>query len=259
MLVMLGVWANAAFAGGLPGQTRSGERYWLEVGGMHFELTDDFADTNAAYVRAHIDRGYANTWNLELVHMDRFDDSGTLGVVTNTHDFNPDLFSRVTLSSSTEGFFFPEFRAQGSMNVRLLPRRNLIATAGVSYFDARDIHTDVAVFLESTWYVNDRWVAQGGVRMNRSSPGAVDSYSGYAALTWGRDRDRYVGVRIGGGNQAWQAFADDDFQVDFPFAQVTLTWREWIGKRWGVNVSADGYSSDPYDQYGLEIGVFREF
>ncbi len=262
---IIGLWlcglltAPALTAQAPPGQPRSGERYWVEAGVKRFELDSGFAPTTAGYIRAHIDRGFRNAWDLELVQMDRFDDRGVLGVVTNTHDFTPDLFTRATISTSSDGLFFPELRAEGSVNLRTLPRRNLILTAGMAWFDARDIHTDTSGFVEAVWYINENWVVQGGGRLNISSPGSVDSLSGYGAVTWGRDRKRYLTARVGGGNQAWQAFANDDFQVDFPFSQVTLTWREWIGDLWGVNVVLDSYHSEPYDQYGVEFGLFREF
>jgi len=47
------------------------------------------------------------------------------------------------------------------------------------------------------------------------------------------------------GNQASQTF--------------TVTWRQWVGKNWGVNLVGDYYHSPFYQRGGTSIGFFREF
>ena len=100
---------------------------------------------------------------------------------------------------------------------------------------------------------------QGGFQINISDPGSVDSTSGYVAASYVRKKSRIVSIRGGIGDQAYQAITATNFVVDFPYHSVRATWREWVGKTWGINIAAEHYSSEVYDQNGFELGFFKEF
>ena len=231
----------------------------IEAGGKFYSLTAGQPDTAGTYARGILNVGHADTWSGEIVHLDRFDDTGTFFSIGDTHTFNDLYYGNLTVGTSSGGFFWPRVRVDASLSRKWLDRRNLVTTVGFGYYDAKDIHSDKSFSLDTTYYFDAPWIAQAGVRINDSDPGSVISTSGYAALTYGRDRQRFVTLRGGFGNQGYQPFGAQSFTVDTEFHQLTLTWREWVGHDWGINFVADDYNSTTYDQRGIEFGLFKEF
>ncbi len=231
----------------------------LEANALYYDLSDGFAPTSGVNLRGRLGPVGNDEWLAELAYLDRFDDTGTFGQVGNIHQFDDRWFSQLYLASSAGGFFWPEFRIDASLSRRMLARRNLVVTAGVAYFDAKDIHSDTGYRLETIYYTTTPWVFQAGVTYNVSEPGSVGSTSGYAAVSHVTDGTRILSARVGAGHQAYQPLQADSFQVDIPFTSVRVTWKEWVGARWGVQLAADSYLSDVYDQHGVEVGLFREF
>jgi YaiO family outer membrane protein len=45
----------------------------------------------------------------------------------------------------------------------------------------------------------------------------------------------------------------------FASQTVTVTWRQWLGHNWGMNIIADYYHNPFYQRDGGVIGFFREF
>ena len=231
----------------------------LEAGGIYYNLDSHFADTRGAYVRGRVDTGAADQWRAEATELRRFGDSGFFGAVGNTHQFGPDWYSSLTVGSSSGGFYWPRIRTDASLSRRWLPGRNLVTTVGITYFDAKDIHSDTGLTAEAIYYSAAHWIVQGGTTYNLSHPGAVGSSSGYIALSHAVNGERIVSVRVGGGEQAYQPFADNRFNVGITFGTLRVSCKQWIGRHWGVNLVADGYWSSTYDQHGLEVGLFQEF
>ncbi len=243
----------------LAGQAAEGIGGELEAGGIYYNVNDGFADTRGAYVRGRLDTGLANQWRAEAVELSRLGDEGFFGAVGNVHQFNSDWFSSLSIGSSSGGFFWPELRTDTSLSRRWLAGRNLVTTVGVTYFDAKDIHSDTGFNFEAVWYSASRWIVQAGTTYNLSHPGSVASTSGFVALSHAENGKRIVTARLGGGEQAYQPFADEGFNVGITFGSMRLSCKQWIGKRWGVNVVADSYLSSTYDQHGVEVGLFQEF
>ncbi|MGR8948920.1 MAG: YaiO family outer membrane beta-barrel protein [Gammaproteobacteria bacterium] len=231
----------------------------FEAGGVYFDLSDDFADTTGVYARARVGPYGANVWRAELVQLDRFDDDGTYAAIANVHQFNDEWFSDISVGSSAGGFFWPELRIDATINKRWLPQLNLITSVGVTYFDAKDIHSDIGLRLESTYYTQTPWIFQGGIQYNESDPGSVGSVSGYGAVTHSVVGTRELTFRLGGGEQAYQPFENNNFQVDINFLSLRFVAKQWIGDNWGINFVADSYHSTTYDQHGIEVGLFKVF
>lgn len=243
----------------LAGQAAEGIGGELEAGGIYYKLNDGFADTHGAYVRGRLDASAANQWRAEAVELSRFGEDGFYAAVGNVHQFDADWFSSLTIGSSSGGFYWPEIRTDASLSRRWLAGRNLVTTVGITYFDAKDIHSDTGFNFEAVWYSASRWIVQGGTTYNVSHPGSVGSVSGYVALSHAENGKRIVTARLGGGEQAYQPFADNRFNVGITFGQMRLSCKQWLGKHWGVNVAADSYLSSTYDQHGVEVGLFQEF
>jgi YaiO family outer membrane protein len=174
-------------------------------------------------------------------------------------DLDPRWYASAGVASSAGGFFWPKLRMDLAIHRKWLAGRQLVTSLGVGYFDAKDFHTDRSLQLGAAWYLRAPWVLQGGISVNRSSPGAVISRSGFLAATYGRDRERFLSLRWGAGRQAYQPFPALDLRVDVPFHQLTGTWREWLGRDFGLNLMVDWSASDTHDQATVELGFFREF
>lgn len=231
-----------------------------EVGVKYYDVNEGFADTYGTYARFnHAPASGKDLWFAEIAYLDRFDDSGTYFSAGNTHHWSDLYYSTVSVGTSAGGFFWPSWRVDASISRRWLPKRNFVSTVGIGYIDAKDDHRDISALVEGTYYFESPWIVQAGVRLNESDPGSVVSPSGYAAVTYGRDFERFVTLRYGAGQQGYEALSSPAFIVDFPFQEVSLTWREWVRRDIGFNLVAYGFQSDPYDQLGFELGVFKEF
>jgi len=231
----------------------------IDVGGIYYSVDEGFADTRGGYLRGRLAPPGRDEWRGELAYFDRFDDTGVYAAAANRHEFGSRWFTDVGLATSSGGFFLPELRVDGAVSYRWLAGRNLVTSAGITYFDAKDIHSDTGFRLEAIWYSASPWIVQGGAGYNISEPGAVGSATGYVAVSHAVNGKRIVTARVGGGEQAYQPFADDRFQVGIAFGSARLSVRQWLGRAWGINVVADTYFSDTYDQHGVEVGLFREF
>ena len=84
----------------------------------------------------------------------------------------------------------------------------------VNYFDAKDFHSDIGYRFEVIYHTDAAWVLQGGVTYNVSDPGSIGSLSGFGAVSYVLPRARIVSLRLGMGDQAYQAVRGDDFRVD---------------------------------------------
>ena len=72
----------------------------FELGGIYYDLSDDFADTSGVYARGRLGPYGPNEWRAELVQLDRFDDDGIFAAVGNIHQFNEEWFSDIAIDSS---------------------------------------------------------------------------------------------------------------------------------------------------------------
>ena len=124
-------------------------------------------------------------------------------------------------------------RVDGQLNKKWLSKRNLVTTLGAGYFDAKDAHRDSSLFLGGSYYFDAPLIVQGGVRWNRSTPGAVISRSQYLAVTQGKDRQYFVVLRGEVGRQAYQALGAGAILVDFP-----VTRSRFRGNNGSVRIGA---------------------
>lgn len=231
----------------------------IEGGGIYYDLTDGYESTYGEYLRARFEASVTDAFTLDITNLDRFGDDGTQISVGNVHEFSDRVYTQFAVAGSSGGFFWPRLRIDGTISIKWLSDKRLVTSFGGGYFDAKDVHEDTMGRFDVAYWLESPFVLQGGVQYNVSDPGSVGSTSGYVATSYVRDKSRIVTIRGGFGDQAYTAIASDDVVVDFPFNSVRITWREWVGKSWGINLAAEHYSSDVYDQNGFELGFFKEF
>jgi YaiO family outer membrane protein len=221
-------------------------------------LTNGFGSWSGGYSRGVYEQG-KNIWDAEISGQHEFGDAGVYFAAGDTYNFNPDWYGALTVGSSAGGFFWPRFRSDGFINKKWLARKQWITTAGISYVMAKDDHRDHTFYLGSTYYFEKPWIVEEGIYFNLSHPGAVFAPAGFVAVTQGHNKQQYVTVRAGFGEEAYQLIGPTDSLSQFNSETLTITWRKWMGPNWGFNFVGDYYHSPFYLRGGSTFGFFKEF
>ena len=231
---------------------------FLEAGVSYHELSNDFGHWSGGYARGVLQRG-KNIWSGEINGEHEFSDAGVYLALGDTYNFNSDWYASLTVGSSAGGFFWPRFRADGFINRKWNERKQFITTLGFGYYAAKDVHRDHSIFLGTVYYFQKPWIIEDGLRLNVSNPGTVLSPSGFVAVTQGHNKKRYITLKAGFGQEAYQLIGPTTALTRFPSQTFDVTWRQWVRKGWGFNVVASYYHSPFYERGGGSIGFFKDF
>lgn len=231
---------------------------YVETGGTYLGLTNGFGSWSGGYTRGVYQDG-KNIWNAEINGQREFGDAGVYFAAGDTYNINADWYGAITVGSSVGGFFWPRFRTDAFINKKWLGRKQWITTAGFAYIAAKDPHRDHNFFLGTTYYFEKPWILEEGIYFNVSHPGAVLAPAGFVAVTQGRDKQQYITVHAGFGEEAYQLIGSSASISQFNSSTLTITWRKWIGTGWGFNAVADYYHNPFYNRGGSSFGFFKEF
>ena len=231
---------------------------YVETGGNYLALTNGYGHWAGGYSRAVFEDG-KNVLEGEINGQQEFGDSGVYFGAGDTYNFNPDWYGSLNVGSSIGGFFWPRFRTDAFLNRKWLKRKQWITTFGAAYFAAKDVHRDHIFYLGSTYYFEKPWIVESGMYFNISDPGTVFAPAAFVAVTQGRNKQQYITVRAGFGEEAYQLIGPTTSLTDFTSQTLTLTWRKWMGPNWGFNVVGDYYHSPFYMRGGSSFGFFKEF
>ena len=231
---------------------------FVEAGGSYQDLSSGYGHWTGGYARGVLAVG-KNTVNAEMNEQHEFGDTGTYIAAGDTYVVSSEWYGSLTLGTSSGGFFWPRFRADGFLNRKWSERKQFITTVGFGYYMSKDAHRDSNLFAGATYYFSKPWLVEGGVRLNMSNPGAVLTPSGFVAITQGRNKHHYISLNMGAGQEGYQLIGPTTVLTRFASQTVTLTWRQWLGRNWGMNIVADYYHNPFYRRDGGVIGFFREF
>ena len=134
-----------------------------------------------------------------------------------------------------------------------------MTSIGVTAVNAKDGHQDRSMLLSTSYYFDAPWIAEGGVRLNSSNPGAIKTQQQFLALTYGRDKEDLITVRHAWGAEGYQTIAASAQLVNFKSNETSMSWRHWLTPRTGVLVGANRYTNPFYNRSGLNIGIFHNF
>ena len=231
---------------------------FIEVGGDYHKLTNGFGIWNGGYLRTVITTGN-HVLNGEVNGGREFGDTGIYFGAGDTYTFNNNWYGSLHLGSSVGGFFYPRFRVDAFINRKLLERKQLIVNFGGGYYAAKDVHRDYSASTGMVYYFTSPWIFETGTRFNVSTPGRIFSPSGFVALTQGRNKKHYVVMRGGFAREAYQIIGPGAVLSDFVSQEASLTWRQWLGKTWGINTIGEYYHNSSYERAGISFGIFKDF
>ena len=231
---------------------------FVEAGGSYRQLTNGFGDWSGGYAHGVFTTG-KNIWNVEVNGQHEFSDGGVYLAAGDTYNFNSNWYASLTVGSSVGGFFWPRFRADAFVNRKWGEQKHFITTLGYGYYASKDVHRDQSILIGTTYYFQGPWIVEDGVRFDVSNPGVVFSPASFLAVTEGRDKYHYVTVNVGFGQEAYQIVGPTTVLTRFPSQNMTITWRQWMGRSWGFNLVGDYYHSPFYQRGGGSLGFFKEF
>ncbi len=232
----------------------------VEAGANYHNVTDGFGDWFGQYIRGEIQTDRNDRWNAEALHQREFGSTGFYGAIGNTHVFNEDWYSVVNIGAGADADFLPRYRVDAFINRKWLSKRQLVTTIGLGEYKAMDGHRDRSLFLGSSYYFQTvPWIIQGGIRFNNSDPGSVNSTSHFVAVTQGRNKEHFITLRYGFGEEAYQIIDSGQTLSDFDSQVVSLQVKKWVGEDWGFNTQAERYHNPNYDRTGFTFGLFKEF
>ena len=195
----------------------------------------------------------------ELSAHRRFGEDGVFLGLSDTYTFNEDWYSSLAVGVGDGAFYLPRYRVDGTIYRKLLPNRNLVASLGLGYYKAPGGNSDQSISLGTAYYFETPWIVEGGIRLNRSSPGSVDTQQQFVAVTYGRNKQDLVTARYGWGDEGYLAIAANRQLVNFESREASLTWRHWFNPSTGVLVGANRYSNPSYRRSGVTVGLFHDF
>ena len=240
-----------------------GQRGRVDIGAGFSSLTGGNSTWNDEFVRGHVGLKPGTTLNWELSSQRHFDQRGTVGALSLTQTLSPWWYMSVGASSGSADFQ-NKYRGDIAIYRKWTESQQWVTGLALMKSASRDsIHRDTGITASVAYYSANDWVGEGGVVYNKSNPGSVEGYRGFAALTMGREKQHYFTARIDHGKEGYLpsgAIANGaGDQVGFQSTELSLQWRQWLGKDWGYLVGGQFYRNPYYNRKGLSAAVFFDF
>lgn len=231
----------------------------FEASGFAHRVTNDFGNWSGGRLRAVLPAGSRSVIYLEGVGQRAFRDDGVYAALALQHGFGNDWTTYLGVGGGTGEFYFPEMRLDATLTRKLLPSRRLLISAGGTWVRSKDVYRDRAAQLSLAGYLGPTVVLEAGARINWSTPGDVASRRGFAALTLGRAGSRYLVLRGATGQEGYQLTGSGATERKFSSSEATVSWREWLGSRFGVLVGGEWYDNPFYARTGVQVGLFTSW
>ncbi len=240
-----------------------GQRGRVDIGAGFSSLTGGNSNWNDEFVRGHVGLKPGTVLNWELSSQHHFDQRGTVGALSLTQTLSPWWYMSVGASSGSADFQ-NKYRGDIAIYRKWTESQQWVTGLALMKSASRDgIHRDTGITASLAYYSANDWVGEGGVVYNKSNPGSVEGYRGFAALTMGREKQHYFTARIDHGKEGYLptgAIANGaGDQVGFQSTELSLQWRQWLGKDWGYLVGGQFYRNPYYNRKGLSAAVFFDF
>ena len=189
----------------------------------------------------------------------RFNKDGVFVGLSDTYTFDEDWYGSIAVGFGDGAFYLPRYRVDATLYRKLLPQKNLVASIGAGQYKAPDGHTDNNLSLGLVYYFDTPFVAEVGLRLNSSNPGAIRTQQQFLALTYGRVKQNLVTLRHAWGQEGYQTIGVTTQLVNFASKETSISWRHWFAPRTGVMLGANSYTNPSFNRNGLSVGIFHEY
>ena len=223
------------------------------------QVTGGYGDWHGVGLRLSVPVGRSDTWFAEALQRTAFRDAGTHLSVANQHVWNERLYSYASVGGGSGDFVLPDLRADASLSAKWGARRALVTTLGTTFIDAKRGYRDVGGFAALTGYLSPWAVAEGGMRVTRSTPGDVDAARGNGAVTLGRQGRTVVVLRGSSGREGFQLLGQGAAVRRFSSHEGAASLRQWLGAYGGVLLQGEHYRNPFYRRTGVTLGVFAHW
>jgi YaiO family outer membrane protein len=231
----------------------------LELTGNQGQLTAGLPKARAVNLRGTWLLGGGRVAGVEVLDESKFGARGGVVAGSYTHVLNDDWYATGTAAWGRGGPNWANQRLDLDVATKWGAARDIVSHVALygARFDAG--RSDRGLRLSLVAYLPASTVIEGGVILNVSEPGSVRSQMPYASLTWGREGEQFVVLRLSSGTEAYQALGTAQQLVNFRSSSVGLTWRRWLGQQWGFIASAEGYRNPSYERRTLGAGLLVQF
>ncbi|GAB2490888.1 hypothetical protein GCM10027082_47450 [Comamonas humi] len=219
-------------------------------------------DWRDAYVRGMYRVAPGTTLNAELASQGHFNQRGTLGALSVLQDVSPDWFVMGGIGGGTADF---QYRMRVDVGVfrKWGDERRWVTGVGLMRGLSGDhVHRDVMLRLTTAYYAPAGWIAEGGLLLNHSQPGAVNAARGFGVVTLGTRGQDLWSLRLDHGREAYLpagAGVAPGGSVGFTSTEISPQWRHWLGKDYGFIASLQYYRNPYYRRTGASVGLFFDF
>ena len=189
----------------------------------------------------------------------RFNKDGVFVGLSDTYTFNEDWYGSIAVGFGDGAFYLPRYRVDATLYKKWLPQKNLVTSIGAGQYKAPDGHTDNSLSLGLVYYFDTPFVAEAGLRLNSSNPGAIKTQQQFLALTYGRVKENLVTLRHAWGQEGYQTIGATTQLVNFASKETSISWRHWFAPRTGVLLGANSYTNPFYKRNGFNVGIFHDF
>jgi YaiO family outer membrane protein len=221
-------------------------------------LSAGFSNWHEAGLRFEREAG-GHLIRAELARMRRFDENGTFAGLGGVYQLDADWYAGLAAGAGDGASYLPRLRLDGFLNRKLLERRNLVGSLGLGYYRAPDGHVDRSLLLGAIYYFELPLVLQGELRLNRSSPGGIQTVRRGIAATAGPANGTQVVLRHAWGGEGYQALGQAASLVNFQSRETSVALRHRLSPLWGAAIGLERYSNPLYVRRGVTASLLAEF
>ncbi len=232
---------------------------YVEAGANVHNVSNNQGDWFGQFVTGQVQVTEKDLVNAHVLHQEAFHEKGEFVAMGDRHTIDDKWSTDVSAGMGSGASFLPRFRADAALNRTWLEGHNLVTTVGTTWMKASQIYSSVGMFVGANYYFSGPWIAQLGLRTDRSTPGGVFATSGTAALSYGYNKRFLLTGRVGYGREAYQLVGVAPVTNAFNSHNFGLNWRQWIGNDWGFNVASEYYTNPSYNRTGGTLSFFKEF
>lgn len=231
---------------------------YIESGLEYHRLDRGYPSWHGQYLTLTKRSDQKNNWIGEVHHIKEFGQAGTFFGLTNIHDFNEDWYTSFSIGKSDRSDILQSYSFNFTAFRKFLDKRQLIGSLGVQKYWWRTHNQNLYLIPGFVYYFESPWIVEGGVELQQSMPGNIKTAYPFIVLTQGKENEHYFIARFAWGREGYQPVVSNDIgNVKFKSHVLTVTWRNWVDKNWGINLSAEAYrAASAYNRNGVSVGLF---